>query len=154
MEPLLEHLPLLADAGLVVLLSGLIGFEREARQRPAGLKTHMVVGLSAWLLVNLGLKVTDQFIGARSVTADPIRIVQAIIYGISFIGAGTIFQAGPRNRILGLTTAASLLATTSIAIAVGFGERILAAAVTAMILIVLVVFGAVERRLNVSKRDD
>jgi putative Mg2+ transporter-C (MgtC) family protein len=150
-----EHLPQLANAALVILLSGLIGFEREARRRPAGLKTHIVVGLSAWLLVEIGLTVTHRYVGADSVAPDPIRIVQAIVYGISFIGAGTIFSAGGREaaRIVGLTTAASLLATTSIAIAVGFGERFIACAVTAMILLVLVVIGALERRLVAAKRD-
>jgi putative Mg2+ transporter-C (MgtC) family protein len=140
----LEHLPQLGNAALVVLLSGLIGYEREARRRPAGLRTHILVGLAAWLLVEVGISVADGY--ATTHNSDPIRIVQAVVYGVSFIGAGTIFTAGrDKNRIVGLTTAATLLATTAIAVAVGFRERFLACAITALILIVLVALGALER---------
>ena len=152
MRALLEHLPELADAGLVILLSGAIGFEREAKGRPAGLRTHILVGLSSWLLVVVGIEVTMRYSGVRP--ADPIRIVQAVVYGISFIGAGTIFVAGrTKHHIVGLTTAATLLATTSIAISVGFGERFLAVVVTVVILIVLTVLGSLERRHNAGDED-
>ncbi len=141
------------DAGLVVVAAGLIGFERESRRRPAGLKTHIVVGLSAWILVQVGVGVTHTYAAADGTRTDPIRIIQAIVYGISFIGAGTIFRHG-RDDVRGLTTAASLLATTAIAISIGFGQRALAGAVTLMILTVLLVIGALERRLTETDRDD
>ena len=154
MDVFSEHLPQLADAGLVVLLSGLIGFEREANHRPAGLRTHILVGIATWLLVDVGSSVTESFVGVRSVTPDPIRIVQAVVYGISFIGAGTIFTSSrTKTGIIGLTTAATLLATTAIAVSVGFGERFLACAVTVIILVVLVVLGALERKIGAAKSD-
>jgi putative Mg2+ transporter-C (MgtC) family protein len=147
MGVLLDQVPQLGNAALVVLLSGLIGFEREARRRPAGLRTHILVGLAAWLLVAVGITVAERYAEMRS--ADPIRIVQAVVYGVSFIGAGTIFTGGrDQNRVIGLTTAATLLATTAIAVAVGFGERFLACAITGMILLVLVVLGFFERSIG------
>jgi putative Mg2+ transporter-C (MgtC) family protein len=141
--PLVEVMAELANAALVILLAGFIGFEREAARRPAGLRTHIVVALASWLLVRVGLIATTM-----SDRSDPIRIVQAVIYGISFIGAGTIFTAGAKHaHVVGLTTAASLLATTSIAVAVGFGQHLLACIVTALILLVLMALRSVERLL-------
>src|SRR5687767_7867318 len=102
------QLEVLAEVALAMLLGGLIGFERELAERPAGLRTHMMVAGAATLLVALGdvflLRVTEG--SARELHADPIRIVEAVVTGVSFLGAGAIFRRGGESPVEGLTTAA------------------------------------------------
>lgn len=135
----------LADAVLVVLLTAAIGWERERRHRPAGLRTHILVGLSTWLLVTLGEILTRRYDANPSVRLDPIRILQAIVGGISFIGAGTIFVSGREERVKGITTAAGLLAVTAISAAVALDASLLAIAFTLVVLFVLGVLRYFER---------
>ncbi len=88
------QLYILGEVSLALVLSGLIGLERELAGRPAGLRTQMLVAGSAALLVGLGEVLLEWFSagGEGSLNrADPIRIVEAIITGISFLGVGTIF---------------------------------------------------------------
>jgi len=98
---------------LAGVLGGLIGFEREAHGRPAGLRTHILVALGAALFTI----VSDSYTGARS---DPSRIASQIVTGIGFLGAGTIIRQG--SIVRGLTTAASLWTTAAIGMAVGSGR--------------------------------
>lgn len=130
------QLLILAEVILATLLGGLVGFEREVASKPAGLRTHMLVALSATVLVNLGGTVVAAFPVADSVAADPIRIIQAVIVGVSFLGAGTILQRESEGHVQGLTTAASLLAAATVGIAVGLRLFLLAAGTTALILVI------------------
>lgn len=136
---------LVVDVALVVLLTAAIGWERERRHRPAGLRTHILVGLSTWLLVTLGEVITHRYEGVPSVQLDPLRILEAIIAGISFIGAGTIFITGKKERVKGITTAAGLLAVTAISAAVALEASLLAIAFTVTVLLVLVVLRYLEK---------
>ena len=108
---------------LTMLLSGLIGAEREAHERPAGLRTHVLVGVGACLFMLLSLAMSE-------LGGDPGRIAAQVVTGIGFIGAGTIWLRG--DVIRGLTTAASIWATAAIGMLVGAGWYALAiiAAVT------------------------
>lgn len=146
-EPLFEPMRILAtSAGLGAIL----GLERELARRPAGLRTHILVAVAASLLMVLGEIVIEQFTaeqGRSSVRADPIRVIQAIIVGISFLGTGTIIHQ-PGARVEGLTTAASILLTAAIAIAVASHHALLAAVVTVSITGLLVVLGWVEKLLG------
>jgi len=112
---------------LAFFLSGLVGLEREATHKPAGLRTHILVGLGATLLTILSL---HAFPGS-----DPARVAASIIVGIGFLGAGTIIKT--KERIIGLTTAASLWVTASIGVAIGSGFYLIAIITTILAYIVL-----------------
>ena len=141
------QLQAVGQVALAGLLGGVIGLERELANKPAGLRTHIFVCAAAALFMALGQNLIagfDAVNGDQAVRADPIRVMQSIVLGISFLGAGTIIRHR-QDRIEGLTTAASILVVAGIGIAVAAGELITAVCVTAMMLLVLVVVGQVER---------
>lgn len=107
---------------LAFILSAIVGFEREVSLKPAGLRTHSLVGLGSSLLTILSI---EAFPGA-----DPARIAASVILGIGFLGAGTIIKT--EEKIIGLTTAATLWITASIGIAIGAGYYFLAIIATGL----------------------
>ena len=139
----------LRDAALAMLLGGVIGFERELKNRPAGFRTHMLVGGAAALLVGLGqLVITDHRLDSElRLTIDPLRLVEAVIAGVSFIGAGTIFARRGSQVVAGITTAASILMVAVIGVMCGFRYHLLATLATAMTLLVLTAISWIERRI-------
>ena len=145
---------LVLGAMYAMLLGGAIGFERELKNRPAGFRTHMLVAGAAALLVGLGPLILDdaQFHRADgTVRLDPIRLVEATITGVAFIGAGTIFSRGAKEQVAGITTAASLLMVAVIGIVVALRYYLLALLATLLTLVVLLGLNWVERRF---KRED
>ncbi|MBI3943865.1 MAG: MgtC/SapB family protein [Chloroflexi bacterium] len=122
-----------------MLLGGLIGLEREFADKPAGLRTQMLVAGAAALLVGLGNVLLQAFNppDPATIRSDPIRIVEAIITGVSFLGAGTIFRRSAENYVEGLTTAASILMSSGVGICVGLRQYIIAIGVTLLTLFVL-----------------
>jgi putative Mg2+ transporter-C (MgtC) family protein len=106
---------------LIMLLSGMIGMEREFYGKPAGLRTNIVVGLAATLMTISSIRATELLSLPNNI--DPTRITSTIVTGIGFIGAGAILRKSPGNGdgIIGLTTAATLWLVTGIGIAVGMG---------------------------------
>ena len=119
------QLEILLIVGFAMLLGGVIGFERELANKPAGLRTHMLVAGTAALFVALGTVIVDDFTESMDVSlvrSDPIRILEAIVTGISFLGAGTIFRDRSNNKVEGLTTAASLLFAAAVGATVGAGR--------------------------------
>lgn len=143
----LTQLEALVATAIAMVLGGLVGFERELKDRPAGFRTHMLVAGAAALLVGVGRLTLDDpaVVGTVSpfLQIDPLRLVEAVIAGVAFIGAGTIF--GRRGHVNGITTAASLLMVAVVGIATGFHYYVLAVAATALTLIVLAVLGLFER---------
>ncbi len=145
---------------IVVLIAGalgaVVGIEREFADKPAGLRTHIFVCAASAMLVLLGDVVLERFNQGNesNISADPIRMIQAIVVGISFLGAGTIIHHQD-NRVEGLTTAASILLTAGIGIAVAVGQFTFAAGVAILAVLVLIFVGWVERRIqrNVEKRN-
>jgi len=118
---------------LAALLGGLIGVERELREREAGLRTHLLVSLGSALFTIVGAYGFHAFLdsGASVVRADPTRIAAQIVTGIGFLGAGAIIRQGISVR--GLTTAATLWVAAAIGIAAGAGYysgAVLATAIT------------------------
>ncbi|MFH0867996.1 MAG: MgtC/SapB family protein [Candidatus Woesearchaeota archaeon] len=111
---------------LAALVGGFIGFERTIANKPAGLRTLMLVGMGSALFT---------IIGITTFAEDPARITAGIVTGIGFLGAGTIFRA--ENHVRGLTTAASMWAVSAIGIAVGLGEYVLGVASTIMVMLIL-----------------
>lgn len=135
MHPQLESI---ASVALAMLLGGIIGVERELADKPAGLRTHALVAGAAALLVGLVDALTNHYVGTdNNVELDPTRVIEAIVTGISFIGAGTIFRRGADSHIEGLTTAASLLVVAALGVAVALEQYIVAAAVSLLALAVL-----------------
>lgn len=146
------------------LLGAMIGVEREFHGKDAGLRTHMLVAMGAALFVSFTDLFTEESLplappgpaGNFRVQIEPLATVEAIVTGISFLGAGTIFVGGARNRVRGLTTAASIWITAAIGIAVGLERYVLAIGVTLLILVVLWLVGrltgAVARGISESER--
>lgn len=140
--------PIVIEVLVAAILGGLIGAEREVADKPAGWRTHMLVAGAAALLTSLSYLLVESFSDTAQETfirTDPIRIVEAIITGVSFLGAGTIFRSDSRG-VQGLTTAASLLFTASIGIAVALRELGLALCITLIAVLILRIVGWIERR--------
>ncbi|MGY0561657.1 MgtC/SapB family protein [Luteimonas sp. A277] len=121
------------------VLGGIIGWEREAKGRAAGLKTHMLVSIGAALFVLAPLLSGIEL-------ADITRIMQGIVSGIGFLGAGAILRHERGERIEGLTTAAGIWMTAAIGMAAGIGQEMVAAVVTVMALVVMAVLPKLEKR--------
>lgn len=149
-----QDLALIGKVAFAMLLGGMLGLEREFSDKPAGFRTQSLVAGASALLVGLCNALLDSYSGKPPgmVQADPIRIVQAIVVGIGFLGAGTIFEKPRSARVKGLTTAATLLISANIGIAVAIGHAWLAAAVTVLALIVLVGLGTIENLLDRFKK--
>ncbi|HET6647576.1 MAG TPA: MgtC/SapB family protein [Pyrinomonadaceae bacterium] len=147
------QLEIIGEVALAMLLGGVIGFEREMADKPAGFRTQMLVAGAAALLVGLGDALLLRFLveGKTNVTADPIRIVEAIVTGISFLGAGTIFRRDSSEQVKGLTTAASILLCAAVGISVALRQFVLAIGVTVLALIVLRGLTGIEKRLTPKK---
>ncbi len=139
----------LVEVVYAMLLAGSIGVEREIKDRPAGFRTHMLVGGAAAFLVGTGQLLMEVSVrqGDESVMVDPLRLVEAVVAGVAFIGAGTIFAQRRSGVVVGITTAASLLMVAVIGVAVGFGFNLLAFLVTAVTLTVLIALAWLERLL-------
>lgn len=128
----------LLDVFIACVLSGAVGFEREMHHKPAGFRTQMIVGGASAFLVRLADVAIDRYevVHQEVLITDPIRIIQAIIIGISFIGAGTIVKQKGDKDIAYLTTAATTLFSAGIGIGVGFRQYILSAGVTLLVILV------------------
>lgn len=144
----LTQLEALAATAIAMVLGGTVGFERELKDRPAGFRTHMLVAGAAALLIGVGRLTLDDPAVIDSMPSflriDPLRLVEAVIAGVAFIGAGTIF--GHRGHVNGITTASSLLMVAVVGIAAGFHYYVLAVAATALTLAVLALLGLLDRR--------
>jgi putative Mg2+ transporter-C (MgtC) family protein len=110
---------------LAVVLGAIVGVEREKSHKPAGLRTHMLVSLGACLFAMM----------STSFGAQPAQVAGGIVAGIGFIGAGTIWAE--KDKVQGITTAASLWATAAIGLATGIGDYPIAAIVTLLVVIIL-----------------
>jgi putative Mg2+ transporter-C (MgtC) family protein len=134
-----DQFRVLVQVAAAMVLGGVVGIERELARRPAGLRTHMLVAGAAALLVGMADSLIEQFYLDDSdlVRSDPIRIVQSIIIGISFLGAGTIMRHPEQQHVEGLTTAASILISSGIGVAVALDKYLLAGGVTVLALAVL-----------------
>ena len=141
--------------GLAVLLSGIIGFEREHSHRPAGFRTHILVAVGSALIMLTSVYIAEKYKGQMNV--DITRMSGQVVSGIGFLGAGTILREG--FYVKGLTTAASLWAVSCIGIAIGAGFVAGAVVATLVIYITLnslkkvVVRGKAGKALYVEVKD-
>jgi putative Mg2+ transporter-C (MgtC) family protein len=139
----------LFQALIALILGGLLGWEREQAGKWAGLRTHMLVCLGALLFVKLGqflILNAQATMSEVTLRTDPVRIIEAIMTGVAFLGAGTIFRDPDYHRAHGLTTAASLLIAAPIGIAVAIERYILAVGITLLALFVLRIVRRLEPR--------
>ena len=111
----INYLSIAVRIAVAVLLGGIIGFERGMKNRPAGLRTYMLVCVGSCLIM-----ITNQYIYQVFQTGDPVRMGAQVVSGIGFLGAGTIVVTR-RNQIKGLTTAAGLWASAAVGLAIGIG---------------------------------
>lgn len=131
---------------LSLLLGGLVGLERSHTGHAAGFRTYSLVSLASTMLMWVVTNGAWHAVGALGVTpSDPSRVVQGIVTGVGFLGAGVIVKDGFTVR--GLTTAASIWVTSCIGILVGSSEYAPAAAATFMTLAALTVFRNIESRI-------
>ena len=128
---------------LSVVLSGLIGFERQMHRRTAGLRTHILVGLGSCLIMLTSIYVFDIYIDR--VFLDPGRIAAGVITGIGFLGAGAIIR--DTEGIKGLTTAASLWVVAGLGLSVGCGFYVAGLFTTVLSLIVLLFLRHIEAKV-------
>lgn len=117
---------------VAVTLGGLLGYEREKRGTSAGLRTHMLVALGSAIFVLVPLE-------AGITPADLSRVLQGVITGVGFLGAGAIIKLSQEQEIKGLTTAASIWLTAAIGVAAGMGRESTAILSTLFALFILAV---------------
>jgi putative Mg2+ transporter-C (MgtC) family protein len=127
----------ISELALALGLTSLIGFEREWRHAPTGLRTHTLVGLGAALFVVVSKYGFTDVLGTN-VSLDPSRVAAQVVTGIGFIGGGLIFVRG--DAVRGLTTAASVWMTAAIGMACGAGLARIAVIATAAHFLVVVVY--------------
>ena len=129
----------LLRCGIAALCGGLIGVERELRNKPAGFRTNILICVGASIYMSIGLLLpTEEGV-------DPTRIAAQVVTGIGFLGAGCIIQSG--NDVRGLTSAATIWVVASIGIVAGAGYPVLATIAANIVLMTLVLLRAVEKKL-------
>ncbi len=120
---------------IAIVLAGIVGFEREMRDKPAGLRTHILVSVAACLFVILGRELAAMDFGAGEQRNDPLRMIEAVTAGVAFLAAGVIFTSG--GKVQNVTTGASLWLAGAIGLGCGAGQMPLAAMTTAIVIFVL-----------------
>lgn len=133
---------------LSILLGGLVGYERQASNKAAGLRTHVLVCMGSCMIMILSVNVYHTVEGLTN--ADPARLAAQVISGIGFLGAGTIMKEGP--LVTGLTTAASIWVVSAIGLAVGFGYYSGAVLATVLAFGTLSLLYQLEKRLKARSR--
>ncbi|HTY45657.1 MAG TPA: MgtC/SapB family protein [Patescibacteria group bacterium] len=145
---MLTDLQIIARLTLSLVLSGLIGLERQVHRRTAGMRTHILVCLGSCLIMLTSLYVFDIY--KQIAHLDPTRIAAGITTGIGFLGAGAIIrQRETVDSVVGLTTAASLWVVAGIGMAIGCGFYIAGIYTTVLALVVLFFFRTFEAKISV-----
>ena len=124
------------------VLGGMIGYEREAHRKSAGLRTHILVSIGSCLIMILSIKIYTSVQGLTN--ADPTRMAAQVVSGIGFLGAGSILKDGP--SVKGLTTAASLWVVSGVGLAVGSGYYMGALMTTGLVFLTLSILSRMEHK--------
>ena len=126
-----------------VLLGAVIGAEREYRDHPAGLRTHILVSLSACVFALLSIESVHMAgFADEQVRIDPLRVIEAVTSGVAFLAAGMIVFS--RGKVKGLTTGAGMWLAGAVGLAVGLGYWFVAAVATAACFVVLFILAKVD----------
>jgi putative Mg2+ transporter-C (MgtC) family protein len=134
-----------------VIVGGAVGFDRELRNKPAGLRTHILISLAAALFTVITFELHQEVLIANERgTADPIRIIEAVTAGVAFLAAGAIIQS--RGNVRGLTTGANMWLAGALGVTCGSGYYTLALMGTLFAVVVLVVLGRLEQKFASNSR--
>ncbi|HSX63862.1 MAG TPA: MgtC/SapB family protein [Pseudoxanthomonas sp.] len=142
---------------MAMLLGGVLGLEREMGRHAAGLRTHMLISGAAALIVGLGDVIAQHFAQEQYrelLRVDPVRLIEAVVAAVGFVGAGAILRSGRSDQVHGLTTASSLLMAAAIGIAAGLGNYGLALGASLLSVLVLAVFRRFEQVVKPPERSD
>ncbi|GAB1453159.1 MgtC/SapB family protein [Draconibacterium sp.] len=137
MESILSQLWILLDVIIAAVLCGFIGGEREKLDKPAGLRTNMIMGSISCFFVAVSPTLNNYMVAnvtLDQMSMDAVRILQAIVVGVSFIGAGAILKSESTENVKNLTTASTLLYSAGIGMAVALHVYVLAIGLTILIL--------------------
>jgi len=127
-----------------LVLGALIGAEREYKNKPAGLRTHMLVSMAACLFILISQQLANLPFGAEeALRVDPLRLIEAVTAGVAFLAAGIIFSSG--GVVHNITTGASMWLAGAIGLACGAGQMPLAVMATGIVLVVLYLIRLIER---------
>lgn len=138
---------ILLRLGVAIVLGAVIGLERELKDHPAGMRTLALVSLGSALFTLVSAYGFLSLLSIPHLTLDPTRIASYIVAGIGFLGGGTIFLIHEKERVRGLTTAATIWVVAALGITCGAGLLLEAIATTVLVLIVLVLLRFVEQAL-------
>ncbi|MCB1419554.1 MAG: MgtC/SapB family protein [Notoacmeibacter sp.] len=127
-----------------VIAGAVLGLERELRDRPAGLKTHMLISLASATFALIAINLVFAFPIEDSLRTDPVRLIEAVTAGVAFIAAGAIISQ--RDKIRGLTTGASLWLAGAIGACCGCGFFGIAGIATGLAIFIMIVVRWVEHR--------
>ncbi|AUM75568.1 MgtC/SapB family protein [Paracoccus jeotgali] len=148
----MSELDALIRMAMALLLGGLIGWDREANAKSAGLRTHMMISLAAALFTVIALELTHiEGDPQASMSYDPGRLIEAVTSGVAFLAAGSIVISGTNVR--GITTGASMWLVGAIGLCCGTGDLVLAVMATGMALLVLWVIRKVIPQPEAQKAD-
>ena len=137
LDSMARDMELLLRVLVATLLAVPLGWDRERKDRPAGLRTHLLVAAASATFMVLGETFVSAFADETSIVQlDPLRTLEAVVTGLGFLAAGTIFRA--EGQVKGLTTAASIWVTAAVALCVGTGRYVLGVGVTVLAMFVLV----------------
>lgn len=137
---------------IAIVAGAAVGFDRELRSKPAGLRTHILIALAAALFTLITFELHAEFmdeVEGAGTNTDPIRIIEAVTAGVAFLAAGAIIRS--RGNVHGLTTGANMWLAGALGVACGAGYYSLAAMGTGFALIVLVLLGHLETKLEGKK---
>lgn len=133
--------------GIAAILGGVLGIDREWHDRPAGLRTHMLVALAAACFTLLSLElVAETAAMSGAVQTDPIRLLEAVIAGVAFLGAGAIIRDG-RRGVQGVTTGASVWLAGGLGVAAGGGYYVVGAITAALAIVILTLLRRIDRTI-------
>jgi putative Mg2+ transporter-C (MgtC) family protein len=128
---------------LAVALGALIGIDREARSRPAGLRTHMLTALAAAVFTVIALELYDEIRTAKGLSGDPIRAIEAVTAGVAFLATGGIIYS--RGQVHGLTTGAAMWLAGAVGVSCGAGYFRISLIATVLALLILTLAYFLER---------
>ncbi len=135
-----------------ILLGGIIGYERERRHKPAGLRTHMLVSMAACLFILVSQQLGNLSFGTSGQKQiDPLRLIEAVTAGVAFLAAGIIFTSG--GKVRNITTGASMWLAGAVGLACGAGQMPLAAMATVIVVLVLILLRWFEIAIGTHRED-